>query len=224
MAQKREATNKTLKRGDSAIPLRTVTFADLDISKDEMASHLVSPIAVAQYVRVLHQNWRQGTVHCKDRSEVARSGKKPWKQKGTGRARAGTARSPLWRGGGVTFGPQPRTRTLAMPSALRKSVLKTLLHEAIEQGRVLTCDMPAFEKPQTRVAAQLYKNPGLAQGNLLFFTSLHDGMIHASLANLPHVSLLLFDQPNGYALLRGKHWMFLQKDLELFKQMVHAWI
>lgn len=224
MAQKREATNKTLESGDSAIPLRTVTFADLDISKDAIVSHAVSPVAVAQYVRVLHQNWRQGTVHCKDRSEVARSGKKPWKQKGTGRARAGTARSPLWRGGGVTFGPQPRTRMLAMPSAMRKSVLKALLHEAVAQGRVLTCDMPPLVKPQTQVAARMFKGAGLADSHLLFFTSLHDGMLHASFANLPNVSLLLFDQPNGYALLRGKHWMFLQRDLDLFKQMVHAWI
>ena len=60
------------------------------------------------------QNWRQGTVACKGRSDVAFSNKKPWKQKGTGRARAGSARSPLWRKGGVIFGPQPRTRTLTI--------------------------------------------------------------------------------------------------------------
>jgi large subunit ribosomal protein L4 len=66
----------------------------------------------AMAVRALLQNWRQGTVACKGRSDVSFSNKKPWKQKGTGRARAGSARSPLWRGGGVAFGPQPRTRTL----------------------------------------------------------------------------------------------------------------
>ena len=64
------------------------------------------------YIRSLLQNWRQGTVACKGRSDVGYSNKKPWKQKGTGRARAGSARSPLWRGGGVIFGPQPRTRVL----------------------------------------------------------------------------------------------------------------
>ena len=64
------------------------------------------PVAMAIYVRALLQNWRQGTVACKGRSDVSYSNKKPWKQKGTGRARAGSARSPLWRGGGVIFGPQ----------------------------------------------------------------------------------------------------------------------
>jgi large subunit ribosomal protein L4 len=78
----------------------------------------VSPEHVTQqfatWVRTLMQNWRQGTVGVKGRSDVARSNKKPWKQKGTGRARAGSARSPLWRGGGVTFGPQLRSRKLSV--------------------------------------------------------------------------------------------------------------
>ena len=77
-------------------------------------------------LRALLQNWRQGTVACKGRSDVAYSNKKPWKQKGTGRARAGSARSPLWRGGGVIFGPQATSRTLRVPQSLRKNVLNAL--------------------------------------------------------------------------------------------------
>ena len=73
------------------------------------------------------QNWRQGTVACKGRSDVAFSNKKPWKQKGTGRARAGSARSPLWRGGGVIFGPQPRTRMLKVAKQVKKKCFKCYL-------------------------------------------------------------------------------------------------
>ena len=79
---------------------------------------------MAVYVRSLLQNWRQGTVGCKGRSDVAYSNKKPWKQKGTGRARAGSARSPLWRGGGVIFGPQPRTRVLKAGKQVKKKCVK----------------------------------------------------------------------------------------------------
>src|ERR1700683_4830953 len=82
---------------------------DLEIEKREE-----SPKTYATAIRTLIQNWRQGTVGCKDRSEVAYSNRKPWKQKGTGRARAGSLRSPVWRKGGVTFGPQPRVRELSI--------------------------------------------------------------------------------------------------------------
>src|SRR5436190_23926872 len=82
------------------------------------------------------QNWRQGTVGCKGRSEINRTNKKPWKQKGTGRARAGSARSPLWRGGGVIFGPQPRVRTLRTSKKLRQGIFNRIVCEYLEQGKV----------------------------------------------------------------------------------------
>lgn len=226
MAQRQKVTNKITEGEVAAVSIRAVTFADLGVAEASCAPH-AAPITVAQYVRALHQNWRQGTVKCKDRSEVAKSGRKPWKQKGTGRARAGTARSPLWRGGGIIFGPQPRIRILAVPSAVRRLVLRTLLYEAIVQGRVLMCEGMSLEKPSARIAASVFRqarSAGASKQHMLLFTSPHDGLVHASCANLPHVSLLLFDQPNGYALLRGNQWLFLQKDLDLFKQMVQAWI
>lgn len=95
--------------------LSTLSLSDLGVTWEQVDAK----VDYALWVRVLMQNWRQGTVGCKGRSDVARSGKKPWKQKGTGRARAGTARSPLWRGGGVIFGPQMRTRTLKINKKIK---------------------------------------------------------------------------------------------------------
>src|SRR3989338_6099689 len=97
-----------------------VSVADLQLpsfSKEGSA-----PAGFSIVVRQLLQNWRQGTVACQTLAEVTGSNKKPFKQKGTGRARAGTVKSPLWRGGGVIFGPQPRTRTLKVSKKLRQSV------------------------------------------------------------------------------------------------------
>ena len=123
----KQASEKTQKKA----PLgSTVTAKDLGV---DGISGSVPSAAFSIWVRALSQNWRQGTVACKGRSDVARSGKKPWKQKGTGRARAGSARSPLWRGGGVTFGPQPRSRSLTVPKRLKRGVLRGLLLKYLGQ-------------------------------------------------------------------------------------------
>ena len=100
--------------------------------------------AFARAIRVLRQNWRQGTVGCKTRAELAFSNRKPWKQKGTGRARAGSLRSPLWRKGGVIFGPQPRTRTLALNSKEMNLVFNNVLSSKLANKSVMCLDFEMF--------------------------------------------------------------------------------
>lgn len=187
--------------------------------------HLVSPVAFSSNIRALMQNWRQGTVGCKDRSEVSFSNKKPWKQKGTGRARAGSPRSPLWRKGGVVFGPQLRVRTLKVSKNLKRSVLHTLLLGKLAQGGVISLQWSvAQERPKTALAYQALRDAGLHDKKVVFFVSVHDYVTHASFANIPTVRMLLFDQPNAYALADAQYWVFLQKDSDLFKEMVNRWI
>lgn len=186
----------------------------------------VSPKSFALYVRSLLQNWRQGTVACKDRSKVtSRSNKKPWKQKGTGRARAGSPRSPLWRGGGVVFGPQPRVRTLKVSQALKKGVMRTLFDNALSTGRIVVVDWtPSVESaPKTADAVRILRAANIADSKVLMFTGAFDHHIHSSFSNIPTVHMILFDQPNAYALASAPTWVVLKKDLELFKQMVAAW-
>ena len=186
----------------------------------------VSPKSFALYVRSLLQNWRQGTVACKDRSKViSRSNKKPWKQKGTGRARAGTPRSPLWRGGGVTFGPQPRVRTTKVSQSLRKGVMRTLFSKALTAGRIIVIDWapPVENTPKTAAAVRVLKAAGISDKKTLLFTGAFDHHIHLSFANISTLHMILYDQPNAYALASASTWVVLKKDLELFKQMVAAW-
>src|SRR5690348_15481044 len=97
---------KNINQIDTSAICRLVSAEELSLQREDRT--LVSVQSFSTWIRSLLQNWRQGTVGVKGRSDVARSNKKPWKQKGTGRARAGSARSPLWRGGGVIFGPSPR--------------------------------------------------------------------------------------------------------------------
>jgi large subunit ribosomal protein L4 len=177
------------------------------------------------WVRVLRQNWRQGTVGCKDRSEVNRTNKKPFKQKGTGRARAGSARSPVWRGGGVVFGPQPRVRTLRVSQKLKKLVLRNLLISRMEQGKVVVADWNGVgTKPSTSVAAQFLKSNGLNDQKVILFLPWSDTLTHASFNNIPQVNVLFSDQINAYDIREGSTLLILKKDLEQFKEMVTKWI
>lgn len=171
------------------------------------------------------QNWRQGTVGCKDRSEVAYTNKKPWKQKGTGRARAGTRRSPLWRGGGVTFGPQARVRELSIPRKVRQRIFNALLWDRVEAGRIVAIQWDSAQAaPKTSVANNLLKQAGLANKKVTLFISVDNYVVQSSFANLPNVQMLFFDQPNVYALAHSDYWVMLKQDHESFKGMVSAWI
>lgn len=176
-------------------------------------------------VRVLLQNWRQGTVGCKSRGEVAFSNKKPWKQKGTGRARAGSLRSPLWRKGGVIFGPQPRTRTLKINRKQRKACLGALLQELLKKNAICCVDFDfGQDAPKTKKAFELLKNIDLAGKKGVLFLPHDDTTNFAAFRNLPRVAVFSFDEPNAFDLSNTNYWMFLKRDLPLFKDMVAKWI
>lgn len=196
-----------------------------DLSLDETVHKHASAASFATSVRTLMQNWRQGTVACKGRSDVSRSNKKPWKQKGTGRARAGSARSPLWRGGGVTFGPQPRTRVLSIPKKMRRNVMATIFFDALEKKKVVAIDWNhELDRPKTARAFAMLKNAGLINKPIIVFLPLHDELLRSSFANIASVRILGFDQPNAFDLARGDHWVVLKKNMDDFKEMVSRWI
>lgn len=177
------------------------------------------------WVRVLLQNWRQGTVGCKGRSDVNRTNKKPWKQKGTGRARAGSARSPLWRGGGVVFGPQPRVRTLRVSQKLKKVVLRNMFMSHLDKGKVVVADWDGVDaKPSTSLAAHFLKSVGLDDKKVTLFLPWSDTLNRASFNNLSNVRILFADQMNACDISGSGQLLILKKDLEHFKEMVARWI
>lgn len=219
MAQRKTTTSKP--RSDVAVK-GAITAQDLNLSAESRRAMRPEGFAVA--VRVLLQNWRQGTVSCKTRSEVSLTGRKPWKQKGTGRARAGTPRSPLWRGGGIIFGPQPRERTLTISRKTRQGIFNALLWDRLESQRIRTLDWAEQATPKTSVAAGVLKQAGLADKKVTLFVAPDNYIVQASFANIPNVQMLFFDQPNVYALAHGDYWAVLQADHESFKRMASSWI
>jgi large subunit ribosomal protein L4 len=199
-----------------------VTLGDLGLPARDKK---VSREGFSTWVRALLQNWRQGTVACQGRSDVSFSNKKPWKQKGTGRARAGSARSPLWRGGGVIFGPQPRTRTLKVSHKLKKDVLIALLQDYCDSGRLVQLNWAVQESmPKTSTAFNALKAINLHETPVTLFVPFDDVVTYASFSNIPTVRMVFLDQANAFDLACGRYWLVLEKDMEQFKVMVNTWI
>lgn len=224
MVSKRETGQKK-----SAGKVAYMSVADLgvaDLGVDEFLRKNASPVGFAIAVRALQQNWRQGTVSCKGRSDmISRTTRKPWKQKGTGRARAGSPRSPLWRGGGVIFGPQPRVRTLSIPKKMRQNLFNALLFDFLNENRIVSLDWRVEgDTPKTAPVYKALREAGLIGKKIVLFVPVGDALTSASFANIPDVKVLSFDQPNVFDLAGSDVWVFLKKDFEPFKEMVQPWI
>lgn len=215
------AKNSALSKQQKQAPMKTLSLQDVGLGDKDVQ---LSNESFSQYIRVLHQNWRQGTVACKTRAEVSYSTRKPWKQKGTGRARAGSLKSPLWRKGGVTFGPEARTRLLDMPKALKKNVILGLIENYIKNNKVISLNWDIKEKPKTADAYNALKQAGLTEKKVLLFVNINDRLAHASFSNIANVNMALFDQLNPYDLAFADFWIVLEKDKETFNEMVGKWI
>ena len=200
---------------------RAVTMKELNISSPEKSA---TQQQFAVWVRSLLQNWRQGTVASKGRGEVAYTNKKPWKQKGTGRARAGSARSPLWRGGGVIFGPQERSRKLTVPQKVKQQVIAQLIIDRIKSKNLIVADWTVInDRPSTSHAAKLLKQLSLDAVKVTLLVPTNDLVTYASFVNLPNVQIILFDQLNAYDLANSPVWLVLNKDFNAFKEIVGQW-
>ncbi|MBS1117641.1 MAG: rplD [candidate division NC10 bacterium] len=162
----------------------------------------VKPHLLHEVVRMQLANRRQGTADTKGRSEVSGGGKKPWKQKGTGRARAGTTRSPLWRHGGTVFGPQPRSYAYGVPKAIRRQALLAALTSKAQAGAIRVLESLGLERPSTKAMVALLKGAGVA-GKALVVLPARDETLEKSARNLPAVRVLTVQGLNVYDVLRA---------------------
>ncbi len=130
---------------------------------------------------------RRGTASVKNRSQVSASGRKPWRQKGTGRARAGSRNSPIWRGGGVIFGPQPRSFGFTIPKKVKRKALRSMLAIRFQKGQILVIDDLELEAPRTGELAGILNAIG-AEGSVLIITARRDKKVELSSRNIPQVT------------------------------------
>ena len=161
---------------------------------------VVNEGVVHQAVKVYLANQRQGTSAAKTRSDVAGGGRKPWRQKGTGRARAGTIRSPIWAGGGVAFPPIPHSWRQRLPKKVRTLARHSALNDRAENDRVVIADLPEMQSPKTRDLIAFTRAIDLP-GKVLLLTDGVKKNLYLSSRNLPAVSVMPFGEESVYDVL-----------------------
>jgi large subunit ribosomal protein L4 len=161
----------------------------------------VSEGALWHAVRAFQNNQRQGTASTKTRAEVSGGGRKPWRQKGTGRARQGSTRAVQWVGGGVAHGPRPRSYTTPLNRKVRQLARRSALNQRAAEGAIHVIETLDFAAPKTRDMAALLGKLGLPAGNVLVLTAEHNANAHLSGRNLPGVAVRRYDEAAAYEIL-----------------------
>ena len=163
-------------------------------------------------------NQRQGTHATKTKGLVRGGGKKPWKQKHTGRARSGSSRSPLWRGGGIIFGPQPRDYSYALPKQARRLALRSVLSSKFSDGEVVVVDELSFDKPKTSAMAGILKNLGLEGISTLIVVPGETNGVYLSARNIPGVKVRRVADLNSYDIAVHKRLLMTRKAVEMLAE------
>ncbi len=177
----------------------------------------VRPSLLHEVVVMQLANQRQGTASTKTRGEVRGGGKKPWRQKGTGRARAGSIRSPLWRGGGIVFGPRPRTYIQHLPKQKSRTALYGVLTMKVREGSLKVVEDFSLSEPKTKVLVALLKGLQL-EGKILILADNPSSELKRSAENLPRVTVQGLGHLNVYDVLRHDHLLIKRQDLETLQQ------
>jgi len=164
-------------------------------------------------------NQRQGTAKVKTRGEVSGGGRKPWKQKGTGRARSGSNTSPLWPGGGRAFGPKPRDYRTDLPKAQRRRALASALSYKAGENAVAVLESLSFAAPRTREMAETLKNLGLTDKRTLLVLGTADENVVRSCRNLPKLRTTLAHQVNPYDLMNCEMLLLTRDGLDRMKEV-----
>ena len=176
---------------------------DDEIFDVAIKSHLLHEVVNMQLARR-----RSGSASTKGRSEVRGGGRKPWRQKGTGRARAGTRSSPLWRGGGVTFGPKPRDFTPKVSKKIRQQALKMALTAKCKDNQMVVLEGLDLSEIKTKAVVELLKIFELE--SVLLVIPEHDDVLEKSARNVPHTKVLHFEGLNVYDILNYRHLMLMR--------------
>lgn len=188
---------------------------DLKVAKESSASHIVHRALVRQLA-----NARQGTVSTKTRAEVSGGGRKPWRQKGTGRARAGSNRSPLWRGGGVIFGPKPRDYSVKMNRKERRLALRTAFQSRVDDLIVVQDFSDQLPRPKTKEMAKALAGWGVEPGSkVLLILSERNETVYLSARNIDKLRLILATNLNVFDLLAADRIVVTASALEKIQEV-----
>jgi large subunit ribosomal protein L4 len=172
-----------------------------------------------EMVKMQRANRRSGTAATKTRGSVRGGGKKPWRQKGTGRARAGSSRSPLWVGGATVFGPRPRSYSYRLPSSARRTALRSALALKAKDGQLVVVDKIEVEPPKTKTVAKMIDD--LQLSSALIVTGTGNANLERAAGNLPRIKVVRADGANVYDILRHEHLVLTQDAVAVLEERVN---
>lgn len=153
-----------------------------------------------QFIKMQMNNRRVGTASAKTRAEVRGGGRKPWRQKGTGRARVGSSRNPLWRTGGVAFGPRPRDYSYVLPRKVRRLAMKSALSSKVLDNNLIVLDDLRFDLPKTKAMLETLNSLQVDKKTLVVIADKDENVIRSA-RNIPGVKPLAVDYMNVYDLM-----------------------
>lgn len=194
------------------VPVRNMageTVSEIELRDDIFAAPINKYVMHQALVRQL-ANARRGTHSTKDRGEVSGGGRKPWRQKGTGRARQGSIRAPQWRGGGTVFGPKPRSYEQRMPRKMRRLAIRSALSAKVAANQLVVLDAWQLDAPKTKAIVGALQNLNVQHSALIVLPG-HNPVVEKSARNLPDVKTLWAGYLNVRDLL-GYHTVILSLD------------
>lgn len=167
---------------------------------------------IYEMIKMQRANRRAGTAATKTKGLVRGGGKKPWRQKGTGRARSGSSRSPIWVGGGTVFGPQPRDYSYRLPSSARKAALRAALAMKARDDRLVVLDKIEITPAKTKLVAKMLEDLGISSA--LFIIEGGNLSLERASRNLPKVKVLRTEGANVYDILRYQHLVLTRESVD----------
>jgi len=196
--------------------LQCVEVSEMDLP-EEVFNYPLKEHLIYEAVKNFRANQRRGTASTKTRGEVSGSGRKLWKQKGTGRARVGAIRSPLWRGGGISFGPKPRDYSYKMPRKAKRNALKSVLSDKMRHERIVVVNDFVLETVKTKNTASILKK--FEFDKVLIVDKKENSRLILSTRNIPNVKTIDFSEINVYDSLNYNYIMF---SVDAVKELVEV--
>ncbi|MDD3538736.1 MAG: 50S ribosomal protein L4 [Atribacterota bacterium] len=187
---------------------------------DSLFNTKINKHIIHQMVKRYLAEKRRGTASTKNRSEVSGGGKKPWKQKGTGRARAGSIRSPLWVGGGVVFGPENRDYGYSIPRKVQLAALKSVLSDKVKNNEIIILDKLELKKGKTKDIIEVFNNLHLDSNNkVLIVIDKEDDLIKRAVHNLKEAMVITANKINTYDLVNYEKMIITKDALKIIEEV-----
>ena len=187
--------------------------------KDSIFNTKINKYLIHQVIKYYLANRRRGTASTKNRGEVRGGGAKPWKQKGTGRARAGTNRSPIWVGGGTVFGPAPRDYSFSLPKKMKVAALKSALSDKLENREIIIIDELLLKEKKTSEMVKILKNLQAFKKPLII-TEKEDNVVVLSVRNIKGAKVIPVSKLNTYDLVNQGKIIITKKALQQIEEVL----